>query len=496
VSASGRPTTALLLIALCAALARPVGLSSRSLDSPEQLARDLGRFFGAPEVDHVQWGVEVTSLRDGRTLYSLNGTRFMVPGSNQKLLTLAAAAARLGWGYRFTTRVLATGPIGADGTLDGSLVIVGDGDPTINPRHPDRWVAFDVWAAILRQQGVRAIAGDIIGDDNAFAEPGWGIGWAWDNLQYGYGAPTGALQYHENQVEVMVGPGMTQGTRAIITVSPPGSGIAIDNAVTTAAPGLPTTIDFARVPGRERLEVRGHIAAGARPVTQTASVGNPTELYVEAFRDTLRRQGIAVAGAARDIDDLTMPPSRGGSREIIVDQSPPLSEIADPMMRWSRNGYAETLLFAMAAPGEPATSERGLDAMRETFAAWGISPDAYLPRDGSGLSRYDYVSAAMLVQLLRRVAADPALDAVFRSTLPVAGQSGTLANRMNGTPAQGRVAAKTGSLSNVRGVSGYATTVDGEPLAFAILANNYRVPTREIDAIVDAALLRIVEFRR
>jgi D-alanyl-D-alanine carboxypeptidase/D-alanyl-D-alanine-endopeptidase (penicillin-binding protein 4) len=455
----------------------------------------LQAIFADTAVEHVQWGVKIVSLRDEATLYSLNASRFMVPASNQKLLTAAAAAERLGWEHRFTTRVLATGPLEADGTLKGDLVIVGDGDPTINPRHQARWGVFDQWAARLRARGLTTVAGDLVGDDNAFAEPGWGTGWAWDNLQYGYGAPVGALQYHENQIDVLVSPGAAVGAPAAVTFTPPAGGMQIANHVVTTTAGGRTEVDIARVPGRPILDVRGRIPAGAREVTITAAVDNPTAFYVEAFRAALARHGITVSGRAVDVDELAAPPSFEQAIELVVDRSPPLDEIIDVAMKWSRNGYAETLLLALARE-RPATPTAGLAALTETLAAWKIPAEAYLPRDGSGLSRYDYVSADALAALLQALAADAAHAAPFRATLPVAGVSGTLADRLKGTPAEGRVVAKTGTLSNVRALSGYLTTLRGEPLAFSILANNFRLPSADIDALVDRALLRLVDFRR
>ena len=117
-----------------------------------------------------------------RSLYSLNPARMQTPASNQKLITSAVAADRLGWDYRYTTKIYATGPLSSGGDLDGDLVIVSNGDPTINPRHPDRWGAFDAWAKQLYAKGIRRVGGQLIGDDNAFAEPGYGFGWAWDDL--------------------------------------------------------------------------------------------------------------------------------------------------------------------------------------------------------------------------------------------------------------------------------------------------------------------------
>ena len=486
-----------LLLSACAARAAgPLFGADKTGDPLATLQRELAALFAASTVDHVQWGIRFHSVRSNETLYSLNASRFMVPASNQKLLTAAVAAERLGWDYRFTTRLLATAPPNHDGIIEGDLIVVSNGDPTINPRHPDRWDAFDRWAAALKARGIRAIQGRLLGDDNAFAEPAFGVGWAWDNLQYGYGTPPSGLQYNENQVEVIVMPGIATGGRAIIATSPPGSGLVIDNQVTTVAASEETFVDIARVAGAKSLTVRGQVAAQARPVSITASIDNPTSFYLNALREALWRQDIVFTHGSVDLDALEEPPSPDRMTELLVDASPPLSEIIDVTMKWSRNIYAETLLLATAPPGEPATGARGLRSMRETLAAWGIESDAYLPRDGSGLSRYDYVSADVLTRLLLHLWNTPKHARAYESTLPVAGVSGSLATRMRGTPAEGRVRAKTGTLSNVRSLSGYLTTVDGDTVAFAMLANNFRVSTSEIDAIMEAALNRVVQSAR
>lgn len=494
-----RPTAVVLALAVllgagCAA--RPAVATPAPpppLGPGQRLERDLQQLFEDPQFDHAHLAVSVSSVSTGDSLYRLNARRLLLPASTQKLLTTAAAAARLGWEYRFTTRLVATGPI-VDGTLEGDLVIVGDGDPSINPRHPARWRAFDDWAAALRARGIRVIRGHVIGDDNAVAEPGWGLGWSWDDLPLGYGAPIGALQYNENQIEVIAGPGMAPGVPAIVSTSPPGSGLFIAPAVTTAAAGAESRVEIARRPGTSFLDVRGQVAADARPVSMLAAVDNPTRLYLNAFRDALGRYGIFVGGNMRDVDELEAPPPLDAGMEVVADRSPPLEELVDVTLKWSRNGYAESLLYAMAPPGAPQNDAGGLEAMRAALDELGVPRDGYLARDGSGLSRYDYLTADSLVTLLTAMATAPAHGERFRAALPVAGVSGNLANRLQGTPAEGRVWAKTGSMSQVRTLAGYVTAANGDVLAFALMANNFRVPAAAIDALFDRALLRLVEF--
>lgn len=467
------------------------------------LAQELLSLFQQPDFAHAQIAVHVQSLLTGDTWLALNERQLLVPASNQKQLTAAVAARRLGWDFRYTTRVLAIGPVN-DGTLEGDLVVVGSGDPTINPRHPERWAALDDWAAQIAARGVRIVSGSLIGDDNAFAEPGWGAGWSWDDLASGYGAPVSALQYHENQIEVMIGPGLEPGARAIISTSPPGSGMLVDHDTVTVGEGEPTTITLERVPGSNFLTVRGQIAVGTPPRIRYAAVDNPTQLFVNAFREALARKGIFVAGAAIDIDSLVRPPDLSRAETWVTDQSAPLWEMVDVLHKWSRNIYADTLLWTLAgtrparddnALPAPANGEAGLSVLRETLTELGVDSALYGAFDGSGLSRYDMLSASALTTLLTTIWRDPVLLGPYRSALPQAGVSGSLEHRMKDTAATGRVWAKTGSMFNVRTLAGYALTADEEPLVFAFFVNNFKVPASDIDALMDAALVTIAEYR-
>ena len=488
---------ALVVVSACASRRKPaIAAQAGASAAIVQLRQDLDALFGDPVLEHVQWSVAVQSLQYGEPVYILNATKSLVPASNEKVLTSAVAAERLGWDHHYTTRIYATGSVSPEGTLDGDLVVTSDGDPTINPRHPARWAVFDEWAAAIASRGIRMVSGRLIGDDDAFDEPGWGLGWSWDDFVHGFGSPTGALQFNENEADFHVAPAREVGARLLVTLSPSGSGLTIDSTATTAAAGAQSLLTLERLPGSDVIHVRGQMAINADPEASTVSVYNPTVFYVNALRDALTRHGVTVAGGAVDVDDLPSRPSMDVATLLVDDQSPPLSEIIDVLMKWSRNGYAETILRSLAPAGGPTTAEAGLVSLRDTLAAWGIPPEQYLARDGSGLSRYDWTSADVLVRVLTHVWADPKLATPFRSALPVAGVSGGLADRMKGTPAQGRVWAKTGSMSQVRALSGYVETMDGETLAFSVLANGFRLPARDLDAVIDRALVRLVGLRR
>jgi len=459
------------------------------------LAADLDRIFRVPAMEQGLWGVEVKSLDSGRILYSRNRRTLMMPASNMKILTLAAAAETLGWDYRFTTTLATTAAV-ENGVLKGDLIVVGGGDPTINSRDDRAKAVFDEWAAALKGAGITRIEGGIVGDDSAFDRRGLGQGWSWDYLQYDYAAPTGALEYNENTATLTVTPGSAAGQQATLTL-PPGTGLGLTHQVLTGESGSATRIEYERQPNDYWLDVRGSIAADAKPLTRVVAVANPTLYFVHSLANELQARGVEVRGLPRDRNNPqgTLP-DPGPRRVLAVTQSPPLGEIAKTMMKVSQNLYAETLLKAVGAAktGGPGSTEAGRDAARGIFATWGIAPESYVQADGSGLSRYDYVTADLIVTILERLFKDPRHHDAFTQALPIAGADGTTSNRMKNTRAASNAIAKTGSIANVRALSGYVKTRDGETLAFSILANAFTIPAATVNWIADVAVERLADY--
>ena len=445
-------------------------------------------------MQHALWGVQVKSLDTGRTLYSRNPGTLMMPASNMKIVTLAAAAETLGWDYRFKTTLETSGAIDA-GTLKGDLVVRGGGDPTINKRDNRAEAVFDQWAATLKAAGIQRIEGNVVGDAGAFGGSGLGQGWSWDYLQYGYAAPVSALEYNENIATLTIRPAATAGEDAALELSP-STGLGLIHHVVTGPAGSPTTVEIER-PDGAWLDVTGSIAADAAPATRDVAVARPALHFAHALLLGLVQRGIEVHGLPvedRPGKNVLVP----RPRQVLAETaSPPLRDIATTMMKVSQNLYAETLLRAIGSSrGQPATAENGRAAARDVFTAWKIDPDTYVQADGSGLSRYDYVTPATIVALLERLHADPRHRDAFLGTLPIAGKDGTISTRLRATRAEANAVAKTGSISNVRALSGYVRTRDGELLAFSILANNFTIPAATVNWIADLAIESLANHSR
>jgi D-alanyl-D-alanine carboxypeptidase/D-alanyl-D-alanine-endopeptidase (penicillin-binding protein 4) len=485
----------LLIVAGCTH-APPIVAPKPNPRAERALASDLDRIFGAPVMEQGLWGVQVKSLETGRLLYGHNARTLMMPASNMKIVTLAAAAETLGWDYRFTTTLETTADT-ENGALKGDLIVRGSGDPTINSRENRANALFDQWAAALKAAGISRIDGNIVGDASAFDRRRLGQGWSWDYLQYGYAAPAGALEFNENIATLSIRPGAKAGDDAELELTP-GTGLGLTRRVLTGEPGSATSIDLERQPDGNWLEVTGSIAMDAKPASREVAVANPTIYFAHALLIGLVQRGIAVRGLPAELPDSRITVAPRPQRILVESQSPPLREIATTMMKVSQNLYAETLLRTMGAVKSAGTgsAEAGVAAARDVFASWNIPPGTYVQADGSGLSRYDFVTAEMIVTLLERMYKDPRHHDAFVATLPIAGKDGTISTRMKETRAEANAVAKTGSIANVRALSGYVRTRDGEMLAFSVLANSFTIPAATVNWIADLAVERLANYTR
>lgn len=502
---TGRGRATLLASSLCAVLlagchpSRPAAAPTAPAPTPtpalRQLQREIDSTLQAPPLRSGTWGVLIKSLRHDDVLFSSNAHKLLTPASNLKIVTLATAAHTLGWDHTFETRVLALGAIDF-GFLDGDLIVQGTGDPSLSEDDGSAQQAFRIWADRLKTQGVNALSGRIIGDDNAFDDEPLGSGWMWDDLAQGYSAGIGPLQINRDAVTLTVTPGAAVGDTAVAELSPDGSGLTLKSEVVTAAPDAVPRVRTRRLPGTAILNVSGSLPVGGPAVLRSVAVENPTLYFASSLRAALLSSGIDVRGQAVDIDALSEPPRVDDAVPLVTHRSPPLTVLADTLMKLSQNQYAETLVKTMGAQAGDATFEGGRKVMTELVNSWGVAPSDMFVADGSGLSRYNLITTDALVTVLAHVHRDERLKFPFVTSLPIAGEAGTLAERLKGTRATGVVRAKTGSMTNVRSIAGYMTTAEGEPIAFAIIANNYGIPGAEIDRTIDAILTRVASFTR
>jgi D-alanyl-D-alanine carboxypeptidase/D-alanyl-D-alanine-endopeptidase (penicillin-binding protein 4) len=409
------------------------------------LRSDIVAATQLPGVSRGNWGIVVQSLDRGERLFELNARSLFVPASAAKIISAATAAEAVGWDYRFETALRMTGQI-VDGTLSGDLLVVGSGDPSIGGRGGSDLSAF---VTAVKSAGIRRIEGRVIGDDDAIEEPRPQLSWAWDDLGYSGGAIFGALNLAENRTIVTITPGLAEGEPPTLGLAPRASSRKLVNRTVTGPAQSIQLLWPEQRPGEEALTIAGSIPAGARPAEMNVSAGNPTLWFASVLRSWLIDDGVDVVGEAADIDDVRPAPDRAAAAALFVYRSATLGEIAGPLLKDSVNLYGEALMRLNTPPGMFPTNDAALEGLRKRLASWGVPDESYQLVDGSGLSRRDAVSPEALLAVLQRLY-DPSGQSPFLTGLPIAGIDGSLQERMKGTPAEGAVRAKTGTMSNVR----------------------------------------------
>ena len=485
------PTTGVNPPPVTATASGDAGSVARAIPAGASLQQFVDSLVALPQFTNAHWGIIVVNAAQREPLASVNADKLVMPASNMKLVTAAVALAQLAPDFTWRTAFLRTGTI-RKGVLRGDILVAGSGDPTISvAMRGEPLTAFAPLVKALQDAGIRRITGRVRSVDSvAFSGSAPGFGWDWDDLNEAYGAGVSELLFNEAFTEVRVAGCARVGARACVSTAPLRTSPALRSRVVirpagSGPPQLEWWRDSASMPG---IAVRGSIAAGD---SLTVSVAQPDTraTFVAAVTEALSQAGITVHARVQ--------PTRAGDAvdTLCILQSPPLRAVLPAMQKPSQNQIAEalfrTLGLQVTGVGTPDSARVVIERQ---LAAWAVRPDAYAIRDGSGLSRHDYLTPRAIVQVLGEVR-NYEFFQDFLAALPVAGVDGTLQNRMRSF-AQGRVHAKTGTIDKARALSGYATSADGELLIFSIIANNFSVPNREVDRVAESIVERLVTMRR
>jgi len=467
------------------------------------LTRMIDSMVSAPEFRTALWGILIVDPEGRDTLYAHNAAKLFIPASNQKIVSGSVMLEQLGPEFRFRTTFAAYGAI-ADGRLNGDLAVIGRGDPTMSDRmmKGDAMAALRAIADSLSQRGIRRIAGNVVAVGDAFPGPVRGAAWPWDGLNGASFAGVDELLFNEGLSTFRVRPGANIGDPAIVETRPartfPNVRVTATTVArdTTAAPaggrggraGTGTRVSAYHDTLTSAVIVRGQMTFGDS-ATLTLPHHDPNTAFVTALTEALAERGIAV-----DRQPTTW------SQESRVDSlftvlSVPLKEIMPAVMKPSQNQIAEVFLRTLGLErAGVGTADSGRRVVERQFAQWNIPSDAFVVRDGSGLSRSDLISPEAIVSILEAMRRSPNF-AVFYESLPIAGVDGTIRARMRDTPAQGNLRAKTGTLSMVRSLSGYVRTADGRVLEFSMLCNNWTTPQAAVDRVQDAIGSALAQLR-
>jgi serine-type D-Ala-D-Ala carboxypeptidase/endopeptidase (penicillin-binding protein 4) len=464
--------------------------------TPATLHADLDRILAEAGVPATSLAARVILLPEaagritGDVLYAERAGEPMVPASTLKLVTTSACFDRYGPDWRFKTYVGRLPTTVKDCQVD--LGVIGGGDPNISGRFfgGETTAPFRRWAETLKARGIKAI-GRIVLDDSLFDDTTQHPHWPADQKAEWYEAPVGALVLNDSCIDIHVNAGPV-GQPAKVTLDPPCSSVTIDGAILTVADKTAATFSIERIPeaaagAAMRLKVGGKFWAQAPEAVEYRTVVNPTMYFGAVLADTLRSEGISVAGpiaierlcdkdgkARADFTCEVVHASRL-DMTVAVANKKSQSVYAECMMKllgaFGSNGKIETQL-----PPRQGNWKNGAEEAMKWMAERNIPTDNCFIDDGSGLSKENRLTALTVSELLAVMYARHG-DA-FVETLSVAGQDGSLANRMKGTPAAGHVFGKTGYVLGTSALSGYVHTKSGRTIAFSLIMND--VPWGEL----------------
>ena len=476
------------------------------------IARRIEDLLELPAARRTHWGVLVRNLGTGATVFERNAEKLFVPASNAKLFSTAMALRRLGPGYRFATAVSATGPVDGEGVLQGDLRLVGGGDPNLSSRMlpyrkpeefaPDRLAPLRDLARQLREAGIRRVAGDLVGDDSRYVWQPYPRGWGYADTLQAYGSPTSALVFNDNLIEMLVRPGAANAA-ARLDISPALGYYELSNRTTTV-PARFVDRSLAARWGDAPSEVvlTGQIPAGSRGRKFQFAADDPARYAALALRAALADLGIEVAGGVsahhslpeqlKSLRSIAPPQSRDEAPRLAETRSVEVAEAIRVVNKDSQNLHAEMLIREVALQESGVGSrEAAVESLRRFLAEAGLRSGEFALYDGSGLSRHNLLAPVATVRLLEYMWHSEDREA-FLDSLPVAGHDGTLDWRFQRDGARGRIRAKTGSMSHVLALSGYADGASGATYAFSIFANNFGMGSSSTRRLVDSIATALV----
>jgi len=491
----------ILLVTAGRAGAQERGSEEKARRAAERFAERAERLLRTAPVDKGEWGLLVVDAESGATLYEKNADHYFEPASTMKLLTTALALDTLGSDYRFRTTVETNGTLGAEGILSGDLIFVGRGDPNLSNRKfpyemkeefdgpPERTLAEMADALVAR--GVKEVTGDVVGDDSYFPRERYPEGWEIGDMVWEYGAAISAIAVNDNTVAVTLTPGEKAGDPVQESQEPQTLEFAIRNEVTTIGAKEKAELRLTREPGTDAVVVSGTMAAKSAPRKLVLGVQEPAQHAAILLAQLLAKRHVKVDGKVRVMHEPD--PNEAGRTVLAEHLSVPLKDSVKLVNKISQNLHTELLLRTAARQqGRWATPEDVLKFPEAFYTKAGVAAGDVIQTDGSGLSRRDLVTPRAFVAALE-YAEKQAWFPEYLASLPVAGADGTLNERMREAPLAGKIHAKTGSVTHVRALSGYAETSGGRKLIFSFLSNNQGGKKHEVQEAIDGLCLAMVE---
>lgn len=420
--------------------------------------------------------------QDMKVLLEVNGSKVMIPASITKVATASAVLAQFPPGHKFKTQLLATGEV-KNGVLKGPLYLKGGGDPS--------FVSENMWYLVnaFMRNKIKKIEGDLIVDDSLFDQVRYDISRQKERVDRAYDAPVGAMSFNWNSVNIFVRAG-NKGNEAEVFIDPENDYIRLVNkAKTVAGSGnklLADRVDDRKFSG-DVIHVGGSIGQSLKEVVVFKNITQPDIWAGHNLKSFLAQRGVELTGSVKN----GVSPDKA---EVLAEsESKAIEQIVADMNKFSNNYVAEMLTknLGVAKKAKGATLADGVLVINEHLKSLGVPGDQYVIESPSGLTRENKMSSYAMWKVLQHLRADFRVQPEFLTSLPIAGVDGTLKRRMKNSQAERWVRAKTGFLTNVVSLAGYAGLEDGRVVTFSFVYNGSTDETK-VRAFFDNLLIHLV----
>ncbi len=437
-----------------------------------------------PVLANASIGITVSDNQTNEKLLESKPQLSLVPASILKAITTATALEVFGPEFRFQTTLSYSGIIRND-TLFGDLQIIGGGDPTLGSMYfPENKNFLDEWVKVIGNNHIRVISGNLIVDAAIYEKVQVPGSWVWEDLGNYFGAGASGISVFDNMYEIHLKSEDVAGKPTkVIGINPEVPNLDLTNEVLSSDSNSDEAYVFGS-PEENKRVVRGTIPKNQADFVVKASVPNPSALLASEFRKKLSLNGIVLSGETKYEKAVS-------SAKLSVVQSPPLREIIKVTNHESVNLFAEHFLKHLAFHKTGlGTTEDGCKFVMQYWKDKGLDMTGFFMNDGSGLSRFNAITANQMVSILNYMKTKSAYSVDFNNSLATVG-NGTLTVFTEANFPNECLQAKSGSMTRVRCYAGYLTTLSGKQLSFAIMLNNFSCSQKEATLKIEELLVEL-----
>jgi len=457
----------------------------------------INRFTQDPILKNALVSFKAVEISGGNVIASFDAKRAIVSASTTKLFSTASAFEILGPQYRAITRVYMDGPIDSLGILHGNIWIRGGGDVSLGSKffsnENEELLFLKAWTDSLILKGINGVTGSVISDGSSFGYDGAPTGWSANDLGNYFGAVSGGINFYDNTVKLNFSSGKIGSKTILKSIYPKIDGLTFSNSVLAAS----VSGDDCYVYGAPFTYQR--IATGKIPANQSnfivkGSMPDPELHLAKYWLEILESRGVEVKNGATS-QRLFLGKNNYSNNFILLftQQGKSVQEIAYWTNLKSVNLFAEGLFNLIGYETKNIGSNS--ESIKAFHQYWDskINLEGMKINDGSGLSRLNAISADHFCELLIYMSKSKEFEN-FKSTLPIAGKTGTIKSLCRGGVGEGRIFAKSGTINKVKAYSGYVKTVNGKDLVFSFTVNNYSCSTSALVSKMEQVLNAIAAY--